>query len=255
MVFLEPPRVGPLARGLYLDEADKGAPCRHRVVGTGLESREGGFSDSDNLPRFEEENLRQVRDQAFERRPELIFRRTRRAAAGKLQLERCTKAGHGVGEWSSLRQARSRSTRSGRPITVGTKVAMCRRSVEKPIPRGCQWHSNYPIGGIRLTMLSPRGWQHFRLGVDDEPPHYERLAALDPTSRGMKCFIGFATALRNVPHDAGCRPPEPQRTAVPRKARAGQRSEQSGVEPCQSNQTQTRSWRCRRNLPTRFRQA
>jgi hypothetical protein len=84
-------------RGFDLYEADKGVAHLHRVIGAGLECREGRFANSDDVPRLEEEDLRYVCDQGFQRCPDLVLGCADRSLAGKFLFEGCAEAGNRIG--------------------------------------------------------------------------------------------------------------------------------------------------------------
>lgn len=98
MLVLEAARVGTLARGLDLDEADEGVAGPHRVVGPGLEGGKRGFANGNDIPALEQQDRREVGDQRLQGRAKLVFGRTDGGIAGELGLQRGTEAGNGVGE-------------------------------------------------------------------------------------------------------------------------------------------------------------
>jgi hypothetical protein len=93
MVVLEPVRVGALAGSFDLYEADKGVTHVHRIIGAGFECRERRFADGNDVTHLEEEDLRHVCDQGFQRCPELVLRCADRSLAGEFRFEGYAEAG------------------------------------------------------------------------------------------------------------------------------------------------------------------
>jgi hypothetical protein len=89
---LETSRVSALAGRFDFDKTNQRATYCHRVVGAGPQRGEPGFANDYNVTSPKEQKSRQISDQLFERRAELVFRRAYSGLPGKLRLERDAEA-------------------------------------------------------------------------------------------------------------------------------------------------------------------
>ena len=100
----ELPRIGPLARGLDLNEPDEHPTGGHRVVGPGLELADCRLPDGRHLGPREPAQFRHVEDEEFQRRAELVLRLAVRPGVPELRPGTATERRNGRTEGQGHRE-------------------------------------------------------------------------------------------------------------------------------------------------------
>ena len=95
MLVLEAAGIGSLARRLDLNEADQGVSAGDGVVRPRLESASEVSPTATTLPGGNPVSSARFRDEAFQRRAQLVFGRTARAGIRELQFRFGAKLGYG----------------------------------------------------------------------------------------------------------------------------------------------------------------